>query len=152
MNEEDRVKDQKRIVLEVGGMSCTNCALTIEKALNKLEGVHNANVNFATGKATVEYYPEQVGISEIKKAIQKTGYAVIEGKKALGEEKEIRRQKYLFLFSLALSIPILIISMFTGAFAGKTFLLFALASPVQFIAGYKKAVGYSGKDSNHNKR
>ena len=45
----------KKIVLNIGGMSCINCANTIEKALSKLNGVTRATVNLAAEKALVDY-------------------------------------------------------------------------------------------------
>ena len=48
----DREKNRK-IVLNIGGMSCVNCARTIEKQLSKLNGVVKATVNLAAEKAIV---------------------------------------------------------------------------------------------------
>ncbi len=132
---------KKKIVISVSGMTCTNCAQAGEKALNRQEGVHSANVNFATEKASFEFNPDVVTLQDLKKVIKDTGYEVIEEKAGVDTEKkareaEITKQKRLFIFSLTLSIPILIISMFIGEFAGKSILLFVLTTPVQFIAGY----------------
>ena len=45
----------KKIVLNIGGMSCINCAHTIEKEVSKLDGVTHVTVNFAAEKAIIEY-------------------------------------------------------------------------------------------------
>jgi copper chaperone CopZ len=50
----------KKIVLNIGGMSCVNCARAIEKQLFKLNGVTKATVNLAAEKAIVEYTPDVV--------------------------------------------------------------------------------------------
>ena len=50
----------KKITLNIGGMSCINCSLSIEKALSKLNGVTHATVNFAAEKAIIEYNPDIV--------------------------------------------------------------------------------------------
>ncbi len=63
-------------VLPVMGMTCANCAANIERGLNKLEGIHQARVNFASEQASVEYDPEQVAIRDIVNAIRKSGYNV----------------------------------------------------------------------------
>ena len=45
----------KKITIGVTGMTCASCAQNIEKALNKLDGVNKASVNFSLEKASVEY-------------------------------------------------------------------------------------------------
>ena len=47
-----------RVDLPIIGMHCAGCAGRIEKALGTAAGVSRAAVNFATGRATVEYNPE----------------------------------------------------------------------------------------------
>jgi copper chaperone CopZ len=49
----------EKIVLQIGGMSCINCAKTIEKVLGSREGVYNAVVNFAAENVSVEYNPNK---------------------------------------------------------------------------------------------
>ena len=68
----------EKIVLQIGGMSCVNCAKTIEKALGNREGIYNTVVNFATESVSVEYNPQQISVPSIKKTIQDSGYQVIE--------------------------------------------------------------------------
>ncbi len=64
----------KKVIIKVGGMSCATCAATIEKGLNKLPGVDQANVNFASEKATVSFDPDQVDQSRLIKTIEELGY------------------------------------------------------------------------------
>ena len=70
----------KKIVLNIGGMSCVNCAHTIEKQLSKLNGVNNATVNLAAEKAIVDYNPDIVDQKTIENAIVEAGYKVIHEK------------------------------------------------------------------------
>ncbi len=65
----------KKIVLPIEGMHCINCAQTVEKALNKKEGV-KAVVTIAGEEAVIEYDPEKIDISELIKTIQDAGYDV----------------------------------------------------------------------------
>ncbi|MHC1567894.1 MAG: heavy-metal-associated domain-containing protein [Candidatus Syntropharchaeia archaeon] len=67
-----------RGVLRIGGMTCTNCARTIERALSKHEGVYRADVNFATKKAYLAFNPDIVTLSDLKRVIEDTGYEIIE--------------------------------------------------------------------------
>jgi len=69
-----------KVDIRIGGMSCAGCALRIEKALKQLHGVKYVNVNLATAKATIEYDPEKIGINEIEKIIEETGYQVLNDK------------------------------------------------------------------------
>ncbi|MBN2467908.1 MAG: copper ion binding protein, partial [Deltaproteobacteria bacterium] len=64
--------------VHVSGMTCANCAVTIERTLNKkVPGVILATVNFAAERAYVEYIPAATTPEEILVAIEKAGYGVI---------------------------------------------------------------------------
>lgn len=142
----------ERITLQVGGMSCINCAKSIEKALNSREGVYSATVNFATEKVTAEYNREQISVAGIKKIIQDVGYQVIEPEKTVedteGKERKshIRRLKIFLTASVALTIPIIFLMWFPVLpMLQNNVLLFILATPVQFIVGWTFYVGaYKG--------
>jgi Cu+-exporting ATPase len=69
--------ETKRATLLLKGMTCASCARTIEKALQGVVGVAQASVNFATEKATVDYYPSQVKETDLAKAVESAGYSVI---------------------------------------------------------------------------
>ena len=55
--------------LEVGGMHCSSCAETIADAVESVEGVDSANVNYATDDATVAYDPDRASLSDVHEAI-----------------------------------------------------------------------------------
>ena len=69
--------------LHLEGMSCAACAKAIEKAINKVSGVNECNVNFALEKATVDYDPKVTNLEQIQSAVKKAGYEayVVEEKK-----------------------------------------------------------------------
>ncbi len=76
-------KDPKEetCILSIGGMHCQSCASNIEKNLAKLQGVKEANVNFASQKATIKYDPENTDAKLFEPVIKKLGYEVFkEGK------------------------------------------------------------------------
>jgi Cu+-exporting ATPase len=140
----------KKTSLPISGMHCNSCALNIEKALKKTKGVSKANVNFATEKATVEYDEKVVDQKKFSKIISHLGYQVIEqqgsaeelvDKEKIAREQEIKKVKNLFFLSLILSVPIFIIAMpleWLGiSVPYKNIILLLLATPVQFIAGYR---------------
>ncbi|MDK2800897.1 MAG: P-type Cu+ transporter [Clostridiales bacterium] len=68
----------KKQTLNVTGMTCASCAKTVEKSVSKVEGVHSANVNFATEKLAVEYDENKTSIEKIQEAVQKAGYSAEE--------------------------------------------------------------------------
>lgn len=76
--------------LPVTGMTCANCAMNIERALNKkVPGIVNASTNFATERVSVEYIPAVSTIDDIISAIKKAGYGAIAPDEALeGEDAE----------------------------------------------------------------
>ncbi|MBA4368965.1 MAG: cation-transporting ATPase PacS, partial [Desulfobacterium sp.] len=62
----------------VTGMTCANCAATIERVVGKkLPGVVKASVNFATERLSVEYIPAVTSIDDIASAVRKAGFGMI---------------------------------------------------------------------------
>ncbi|MEW6549898.1 MAG: heavy metal translocating P-type ATPase [Spirochaetota bacterium] len=113
-------EETKDISIPVAGMTCTACSAAIERSLRKLPGIKVAAVNFATEKATVQYDPGAVRISEIKAAIKKAGYEplALESSSAApldghgsAKEKEVRVMKAKLAVSAFFSIPLLYIAM-----------------------------------------
>ncbi|WP_029193162.1 heavy metal translocating P-type ATPase [Paenibacillus alginolyticus] len=70
-------QQNKQTTLQISGMTCAACANRIEKGLNRLEGVTDANVNFALEQASVTYNPDKVNIPLIEKKIQDIGYDTV---------------------------------------------------------------------------
>ena len=70
----------EHITFPITGMSCANCALNIERTLNKLQGVQDTNVNFAAEQASVSFDPEKVKVNDLVKAIQDTGFGIAAAK------------------------------------------------------------------------
>jgi Cu+-exporting ATPase len=69
-------------------MTCTACAQTIEKALNKENAVINAHVNFATEKAFIEYDSSEIDIEGLGEVINGTGYEALTKRKG-SEKREV---------------------------------------------------------------
>jgi P-type Cu+ transporter len=142
--------------LDITGMTCAACSIRIEKGLNKTEGVSSANVNLALEKATVEYNPTLIAVSDLVKRVEKLGYGARETVNGNPEEtadyreKEIQKQQGKFLISLILSLPLLWSMVSHFEFTSFIYLpemlmnpwvQFALATPVQFIIGKQFYVG-----------
>jgi Cu+-exporting ATPase len=71
---------EKQITLPITGMHCANCSATIERNLNRLDGVVGANVNYATEKATVIFDPAVLSEQAIFDKIEAVGYGVARAK------------------------------------------------------------------------
>jgi len=68
--------DQTEITLGVSGMTCSACALNIEKVLKKKKGVNSVAVNLELGRAKVIFDPSLISPREIEEAIESIGYKV----------------------------------------------------------------------------
>lgn len=133
-----------KATIAISGMHCAACSQRIEKAIKKVSGVSSVNVNLATDKASVEFDEKIVGLEKIEKTIEDTGYKVVkeeivhEHHGMSVREHEVMTLRRLFLLSLVLSLPIFVLSFpeWFGITAPNLVLL-ALATPVQFIVGYR---------------
>ncbi|HEY8363331.1 MAG TPA: heavy metal translocating P-type ATPase [Tissierellaceae bacterium] len=136
----------KRTLL-VEGMTCAACSARIEKVLNRLDGVTKATVNLSTNKAVVEFPSGIIEDETLVKAIEKAGYkAEIEVERDLDREKELREKeikslKTSFIISAILSVPLFSAMFFHMAglhtILSNGWFQLALATPVQFIIGYR---------------
>ncbi|WP_280535241.1 heavy metal translocating P-type ATPase [Halopenitus sp. POP-27] len=68
---------QRNSQINIQGMSCANCSQTISDAVGSLDGVSEANINFATDEGSVAYDPEEVSLGEIFDAIEEAGYSPV---------------------------------------------------------------------------
>ncbi|MCK5334124.1 MAG: heavy metal translocating P-type ATPase, partial [Candidatus Aenigmarchaeota archaeon] len=136
----------KKIEISIGGMHCQNCVTLIEKKLSKLNGIKSATVNLATENATVEFDPEKITRDEILGAINSLNYkaSIITDRTGNNNDSEkrnnaIKKLKKRFYFSLVFAVPAFIIGM-VFMWLGinvpyDSYMLWALATPVQFIVG-----------------
>ncbi len=65
-----------RAKVNIEGMHCASCALNIEKALGRTQGIQSVQVNFASEKAYIDYDPAVISMGGIREVIQNTGYGV----------------------------------------------------------------------------
>ncbi len=149
------------VELPIQGIDCASCVQKIEQALLESKGVTNAVVNLATEKARVDYIPEETNLAEIKKTIESTGYKVIESEieevedyERVIREREYNKLKRKFLFGLVISVIVLIGSLEWIPGVPKIitnyFLLWILATPVQFWAGWQFYRGAWGAFRHRN--
>lgn len=75
-----QAESANRIELKVSGMTCSGCEKHVEHAVNQLDGIIQVSTSYEEGKATVRYDASKVTLKEIREAIHRTGYKVIEEK------------------------------------------------------------------------
>lgn len=139
----------------------------LEKVLQKIEGVLDAQVNIATEHARIKYVPTVVSQVEIRRIVSRSGFDVldlggdIEDAETLARKREVDKQSRLLGMGLAFTIPLFVISMLrdfgllpsffylmtpTPGLMAETqpwvnWLMWALATPVQFYVGWQYYVG-----------
>src|SRR5437016_5581288 len=62
------------IQLDVSGMTCANCASSVERALAAVPGVGEASVNFALRRAQIRFDPDRTGLARLEQAVETAGY------------------------------------------------------------------------------
>jgi len=141
-------KPEARFDFSVTGMSCASCASNIERALGKLAGVRQANVNLAAGRATVLYDPALVGPRDLARAVREAGYGVADD---AGEAEAVAEREYRSLRASVIAGGALALLIFLGSMRQwfpwmpvvlqNPFVLWALATPVQFVLGRRFYAG-----------
>lgn len=136
----------------VTGLSCASCASNVELNLNKQPGVVSASVNLASQIATIEYKPSLTKPLNLKQSTISIGYDLLIDESARGKEEfeNIQQQRVRSLrrrtfFSIALAIPLVLISMFFMNIPYANYIMWAIASPIVlwlgrsfFINGWKQ--------------
>jgi Cu+-exporting ATPase len=144
-----------RVDLPVVGMHCAACAVRIEGALAHAPGVSKAAVNFATGRATVEYDPAATAPAALRDVVRGAGYDAVlpqAGHHAGGgsdaeeaaREDDYRRTRLRFVVAAVLTVPVAVLAMAGHLvpslapaldFPGRAWVELALTTPVLFWAG-----------------
>ncbi|MBN1369154.1 MAG: copper-translocating P-type ATPase [Dehalococcoidaceae bacterium] len=122
-----------KTILKIDGMHCAACVGRTEKALSRVAGVDSVFVNLASEKATV-VHEAPVSTGELLKAVEAAGFKARPDNTS-GDDAEIAGKARLrFVVALILSAIIMVFH-FVPHFHGLNYLLWALATPVQFWAG-----------------
>ena len=132
-----------------------NDARRLEKVLAQLEGVLEVSVSLTTERARVKYIPTVVSQAEIRAAVTRSGFDAVElggaaeDAEAKARQVEITNQRRLLITGLVFTIPLFLFSMALdlGFLAKEThtgwvnWLMWAIATPVQFYVGWQYYVG-----------
>jgi len=138
--EVDAPVGSERIELPIEGMTCASCAARIERGLGRMDGVGEARVNYATRRATVVFDPAVADPAGFRDKVAALGYSVPEPRAGAGEapeDAEARSVLRLLVVSVALTLPVVLVSMVPALmFDGWEWLALALSTPVVFWAGW----------------
>ncbi|KAL0858930.1 hypothetical protein ABMA27_011354 [Loxostege sticticalis] len=146
---------QKEMQVLIKGMTCASCVNKIEKTVLKLPGVISCAVALTTSKGKIKYTAEQIGPRSICDAINSLGFeASVVGARDRGttnyleHKEEIKKWRNAFLISLLFGGPCMVAMAYFMAdmsvghkrilpgLSLENFIMFLLATPVQFIGGY----------------
>ena len=135
-------------------MADDNDARRLQKALSALDGVLDAQVSFTTERARVTYVPTMVSQGELRRAVKAAGFDVLEtgdqaeDAEAVARQAEIDQQRRLLITGLIFTIPLFLLSMGRDLLPPAismapwyNWVLFVLATPVQFYVGWQYYVG-----------
>jgi len=103
----------------VGGMTCASCSARVERALNKLPGVLEANVNLATERASLRYFPAMIDAEDVAAAIRDVGYeprtldegADQQSTEDAARERNLHAMRRDLWLAGVLTLPVLVLSM-----------------------------------------
>jgi Cu2+-exporting ATPase len=121
---------------KVEGMHCASCASSVESMLGAMEGVEQAQVNFADESVLVQYDEGSVSPDQLKNSVQQIGYdLVIEDKTDLDEEqakekRKLKRARNNALLAIAFSLPVFVFSMILTNIPYANWIMLGLTLPV----------------------
>ncbi len=101
----------KKVLLKIGGMTCSACSSGLEKYLNKQDGIESAAVNLVMNNANIQYDEQKLTLEQIEKFIEKAGFESLGIDNFQKEEKKQNNQKYKLIALGVLAIITLYISM-----------------------------------------
>lgn len=131
----------------VMNMTCAACASSSQNVLSFVPGVLDVAVNFASGKAVIEYIPELSKISEMKSALKEVGFDLfIEEESSRGNLEQLQQERYKKLkrdtiSAVALATPLMLIGMVFMNIPYADYIMWALSTPILFIFGRRFFVG-----------
>ena len=121
----------------VRGMSCASCSAHVDKALRSVNGVSEVNVNLATNMAKVTFDEAQCTPLQLQKAVSDMGFELLIDQEvneptnsatSHAENEPSTISKSMAIGALAVAIPLLVLSIVPGLFAGQEVALFFLSS------------------------
>lgn len=101
----------KKVLLKIGGMTCSACSSGLEKFLNRQDGIESASVNLVMNNANIQYDEQKLNIEQIEKFVERAGFESLGIDNLQKEEKKQNNQKYKLISLGILAVITLYISM-----------------------------------------
>lgn len=139
------------VKLNILGMSCVNCANSIKKAVLKIDGVRDANINYANNFGIFKISDEKIKQKIIEK-IENLGFEITENLEILEQKKEqnLEKLKDNFLISITLSVLIMALEMTSFQTIFKPLLMLIISTFVIFVCGKIFFIKAFASLKNHN--
>jgi len=142
--EPSKVPGRRRIRAHIGGLHCSLCTGTIERALGKRPGVDKVAVSLTHEQALIEYDPSLVRAEDLLQTLKDIGYTISDPRKVRPFEEEERaliRERGRFLTSLAMSIAAMGLAGYPTSSPWFWLCVFSIASLVAFTFVVFRAYG-----------
>ena len=101
----------KKIILSIGGMTCSACSNGLEKYLNKQDGIKEASVNLVMANASIIYDEKKLDIENLNEFVKKAGFKSLGEFKEIKSEKKSKKEKIKFIIFTILAIIFMYIAM-----------------------------------------
>jgi cation-transporting ATPase V/Cu+-exporting ATPase len=144
---EQVAQESQTVELDITGMTCGSCAARVQRALSRQDGVTDALVNYATGRATVELEPGAPDTDALVAAVEQAGYGAAPAPASASEQARVlaeheqsdaRDQRHLLrriVVAVPLAAAITILTYAQPHEPTARWIVAALAVPVQFWCG-----------------
>ncbi len=126
--------DERELVLDIEGMTCASCVTKVEKALGGVQGVGEASVNLATRTATVRTTGE--ALEPLMDAVRSVGYGARPHSDERSPAEEVLAYRRRLVVAVPLTLAVLALTFLVPDAPGAMWWAWALATPVQFYAGW----------------
>ncbi len=134
-DEPSRVPNHRRIRARIGGLHCSLCTGTIEKALGRRPGVAKVAVSLTHEQALIEYDPRLAGAEDLLQTLKEIGYTISDPRKLRPfdeEERALVRERGRFLVALAMSVAAMGLAGYPPSSPWFALCVFSIASMVAF--------------------
>src|SRR3990172_11466281 len=103
---ERKFEGKSKVIVAIDTIHCADCALNIERSVEHLPGILSAEVSYVLSSATVYFDPHRVEADQIKKAITKPGYVVMEtfAEKTRAFWREMRHSVFMLTSGITLGL------------------------------------------------
>ena len=143
-DEPSKIPGRRRIRARIGGLHCSLCTGTIEKALSKRPGVDKVAVSLTHEQALIEYDPERARAEDLLQTLKDIGYTVSDPRKLRPfdeEERALVGERTRFIIALAMSIAAMGLAGYPANSVWFPLCVFSIVSLVAFSFAVLRGFG-----------